>query len=112
MSGYKRTTTGQTTTYFNRELSDADKALLGDSTPKRISDTNEISPQSSMKLTSGAESAMHSCTSPESLGSSAWNSAGTWEEHDVTHWATLRLKELMMSIHYDGGKEEVHQCKA
>jgi hypothetical protein len=98
LRGYKQTKTGQTTTYFNRELSEKDKALLGDSTPKRI-DTGAAGPSPStgpVRLDSPA-AGVAPAASP-AAGSSAWNTAGTWEERDVTQWANDRLRALLAAL--------------
>ncbi|XP_010453234.1 PREDICTED: uncharacterized protein LOC104735191 [Camelina sativa] len=46
---------------------------------------------------------------PASLGS-LWNRAGTWEEKNLTKWATDRLKELLGSVgslQFSSGKAEI-----
>jgi len=78
MRGYKKTADGRTTTYFHRELSEADKLLLGDSSPKPIS----------------AAAAAGGSPSGGAAGS-AWNAAGTWEEKTYSAWATGHLRELL-----------------
>ena len=90
VTGYKQTASGKTTTYFNRELSDKDKALLGDSTPKRISAETPAHSNSPVLLSSTTPSPANAA--------SAWNAAGTWEERDVTQWASGRLRELLSAI--------------
>eukprot|EP01137_Pigoraptor_chileana_P021397 Opistho-2@85032 len=35
---------------------------------------------------------------------SVWNSAGTWEERDVSKWAQSRLKELLAGTSFDCGE--------
>eukprot|EP01041_Mallomonas_annulata_P003486 gene3486-6932_t len=79
LRGYKTTSDGKLTTYFHRDLSTEDKALLGSSTPKKIdiSGNTESSP---------------------TLTGSVWNAAGTWEEKNCTIWATNRIKESLKSI--------------
>jgi hypothetical protein len=59
--------------YFHRTLSEQDKSLIGDTTPKPIS-----SESSSGKSTPATSS---SAASP-------WNGASTWEERNCTAWAT------------------------
>jgi hypothetical protein len=79
LRGYKILSDGRKTTFFNRELSAADKALIGDTTPQKIT---------------GA-----SCGRgvPVVAGAAAWNAAGTWEEKNKTKWATERLSGLLRS---------------
>ncbi|KAJ4875242.1 chaperone binding [Raphanus sativus] len=46
---------------------------------------------------------------PPALGS-LWNQAGTWEEKNLTKWATDRLKELLVSVgslQFSSGKAEI-----
>ncbi|CAN7032622.1 unnamed protein product [Brassica oleracea var. botrytis] len=41
---------------------------------------------------------------------SLWNQAGTWEEKNITKWATDRLKELLVSVgslQFSSGKAEI-----
>ena len=75
--GYKVNANGRKTTYFNHDLDDEAKALIGDITPQRIVDD------------SGGNSG--GCSSS---GAAAWNSAGTWEERNVTAWARERARAL------------------
>lgn len=47
---------------------------------------------------------------PPTFGS-LWNRAGTWEEKNLNHWATQRIKELIMSVGWlefpGGGKAHI-----
>lgn len=66
--GYKTTGDGKLTTYFHRELSEEDKKVIGDNSPRKIESTgSELLIDTSPRLLS---------TSNQSA--SAWNSAGTW----------------------------------
>ena len=88
--GYKRTSSGNVTTYFNRELSAADKAILGDTAPKRINPSPEASVAATPSPTGG---------SPQRAASgSAWNAAGTWEERSVTAWTNEALRRLLLQV--------------
>lgn len=82
LRGYKKTSDGKTTTYFHREISAADKQLLGDFAPKKIDQSPQKIPE---------ESSFPAITS-------AWNSAGTWEEKNLTTWATKQLKDMILQI--------------
>jgi activator of HSP90 ATPase len=62
------------TRYFNRELTEEEKALIGDIAPKKV--------EPSVADAARAE-----------VGS-AWNYAGTWEEKNMTEWSRRRLEEL------------------
>lgn len=79
--GYKKTSDGRTTTFFNNELDTETKALIGDIAPKKI--------DPSVALTENS-----------SAGESVWNKAGTWEERVHTPWAVTRLRELLEGISF------------
>ena len=64
--------------YFHRTLSPADAALIGDITPKPITDVKKVE--------------VVECSSSQS--GSAWNAAMTWEEKDCTNWAKDKLPGL------------------
>jgi hypothetical protein len=83
--GYKKTSTGKTTTYFHRELSVEEKRLLGDSTPKRIDSPAPISGGGS---------------SPNPVGGSAWNAAGTYEEKNISEWSQTSLKKKLRDVNH------------
>lgn len=68
--------------YFHRTLSPEEMALIGDITPKPIT---EVASEPAGKIGSG----------------SAWNTANTWEERDCTKWALEKLPSLFQ------GKEEL-----
>ena len=78
--GYK-IVAGKKTSYFHNELSDEAKKLIGDIAPKKLNPESNFNPVSE-SVTEGA---------------SAWNKAGTWEEKDVTQWATNTLMETLTS---------------
>lgn len=63
--------------YFHRTLSPEETALIGDISPKPITESTAAEP-SAGKLATG----------------SAWNSAMTWEERDCTKWAMEKLPTL------------------
>lgn len=71
---------GRTTTFFDNELDEKTKALIGDIAPKKI-DPNEVKEVSN--------------TLPPTV--SAWNSAGTFESKSYSEWARGRLKDLLLS---------------
>ncbi|CAN0330833.1 unnamed protein product, partial [Hapterophycus canaliculatus] len=68
MKGYKKTADGRVTTYFNNDLTEEAKALIGDIAPKKL------------------EPAAAAGAGPAAGGNdvSAWNKAGTWESRDMT----------------------------
>lgn len=78
LRGYKKTSDGRTTSYFNNEMDEQTKALIGDITPQAISETSVTAAQ-----TTG------------SAAPSAWNTAGTFESKNKTEWAKTRISELL-----------------
>jgi tetratricopeptide (TPR) repeat protein len=78
--GYRKTADGRVTTFFNHELDDQTKSLIGDIAPKKLDGVQ----------------AVNAVAANDSSTTSAWNSAGTYEERIFTPWATDRLKQLMM----------------
>lgn len=66
--------------YFHRTLSEEDKNLLGDITPKRIDDSTSI--KTAVNPTSSLSSA------------SLWNQGTTWEERDCSKWAIDKITTL------------------
>lgn len=80
--GYK-IVNGKKTSYFHNELSDEAKKLIGDIAPKKLDAPIETTPAADAKG-----------------GASAWNKAGTWEEKDLTKWATTTLKEHIEKAKY------------
>jgi tetratricopeptide (TPR) repeat protein len=90
MRGYKKTKDGKTTSYFTRELDEKAKALLGDTAPKKLSSTTETARPVERKTST-----------------SAWNSAGTYEEKDRTQFCTNLLKELVSEVTVEDGEYNV-----
>ena len=88
--GYKKTSDGRTTSYFNNEMDEATKALIGDITPQAIS-------SSSAAPTEAAAPG----------GVSAWNSAGTFESKQMTPWAKQRITELVKELDVVGAADGV-----
>lgn len=68
--GYKLTTDGRKTTFFNNEMDEQTKALIGDIAPQKIENHDGAMAQ-------GVNASMS-----VSNGSSAWNAAGTFESVD------------------------------
>ena len=71
MRGYKVDSQGRKTTFFNNELDDKTKALIGDIAPKKVAAPTQ------MKVDAGA---------------SSWNQAGTFESKDHTKWMRAWLE--------------------
>ena len=84
LRGYKTTSDGKKTSYFSRELSAADKALLESNStgPRLLSSTTSTAAASSTAKASG----------------SSWNTAGTFEERNVTDWALGRCSTLLRAV--------------
>jgi hypothetical protein len=66
LRGYKITADGRKTTYFNTELTEEAKALIGDIAPKKITPTTGTSSDGDVSAADAAATA-----------GSAWNTAGT-----------------------------------
>ena len=77
--GYKVRADGSKTTYFNNDLDDEAKALIGDIRPKRVDNA-------------GVEEAAAGAAGK--IAGSSWNVAGTWESRNMTEWGRGRLTEL------------------
>jgi len=99
LRGYKKTSDGRTTSYFNNDLSDRDKSLIGDITPQRLSDVT--SPTSTA-------SSPHAMSTAPAKGLSAWNSAQTWEEKDATEWCCRALKKNIIHTKFSRKKFKAH----
>jgi len=83
LRGYKFVN-GKKTSYFHHEQTDEEKRLIGDIAPKRVN----LPP-------------VNACTSTElNDDTSAWNTAGTWEERDITNWAVDTFSEQLMACTY------------
>jgi len=82
--GYK-IVDGKKTSFFHHEQSEEEKRLIGDIAPKRCAPTAKES-------------------TPKDV--SAWNTAGTWEEKNVTTWAKGTLSAaLLLACHREGDAE-------
>jgi len=82
VKGYK-IVNGKKTSFFHHEMTEAEKKLIGDITPKRLEPT---------QTTTGTVS--------QDKDVSVWNKAGTWEEKDVTNWALESVKGKIMEASY------------
>jgi tetratricopeptide (TPR) repeat protein len=77
--GYK-VVNGKKTSYFHNELDEETKNLIGDFAPKKLETPSATAtPKNNSKG-----------------GGSAWNTAGTWEEKNVTKWAKERLEQCIL----------------
>jgi tetratricopeptide (TPR) repeat protein len=84
MKGYK-VVNGKKTSYFHNELTDEAKELIGDIAPKKLETATGAA-------TTNGES--------NDKATSAWNTAGTWEERDVTAWAVTSLQDQLNASTY------------
>ncbi|KAM3577787.1 hypothetical protein VYU27_000330 [Nannochloropsis oceanica] len=89
MRGYKVLEDGRKTTYFNNTLSEEARRLIGDIAPKKI------------EMPEGGG------VGGEGTAGSAWNYAGTFEERNMTEWATGRLQELLSEVCFSVPREGV-----
>ncbi|TMW67102.1 hypothetical protein Poli38472_012218 [Pythium oligandrum] len=77
--GYKKLADGRVTTFFNNELTEEAKKLIGDIAPKKVEDPNKVQIKSVE-------------------GGSAWNQGNTFEEKDLTTWAKTKLESLLVNF--------------
>ncbi|TYZ64156.1 hypothetical protein PybrP1_004450 [[Pythium] brassicae (nom. inval.)] len=77
--GYKKLADGRVTTFFNNELSEEAKQLIGDIAPKKVADGSAVQIKSVD-------------------GGSAWNVGNTFEERDMTAWAKTRVETLFAGV--------------
>ncbi|CAI5724633.1 unnamed protein product [Peronospora destructor] len=77
--GYKTLADGRVTTFFNNELTEEAKQLIGDIAPKKVEDPNKVQIKSVN-------------------GGSAWNQGNTFEEKDMTAWAKSKLEKIVSGI--------------
>ncbi|RLN88603.1 hypothetical protein BBJ28_00007333 [Nothophytophthora sp. Chile5] len=77
--GYKKLADGRVTTFFNNELTEEAKQLIGDIAPKKVEDADQVQ----IKSVSGG---------------SAWNQGNTFEEKDMTAWAKAKLEALVAGV--------------
>jgi len=79
--GYK-IVNGKKTSYFHNELDENTKALIGDIAPKKIETPAPVAAPAGKQ------------------GTSQWNTAGTWEEKNVSEWAKTSLTEMVLQTCY------------
>uniref|UniRef100_M4BXX9 Activator of Hsp90 ATPase AHSA1-like N-terminal domain-containing protein n=1 Tax=Hyaloperonospora arabidopsidis (strain Emoy2) TaxID=559515 RepID=M4BXX9_HYAAE len=77
--GYKKLADGRVTTFFNNELTEEAKQLIGDIAPKQVQDLNAVQIKSVD-------------------GGSAWNQGNTFEEKDMTAWAKGKLETIVAGV--------------
>ncbi|KAG6965190.1 hypothetical protein JG688_00007332 [Phytophthora aleatoria] len=77
--GYKKLADGRVTTFFNNELTEEAKQLIGDIAPKKLEDPNKVQIKSVD-------------------GGSAWNQGNTFEEKDMTSWAKSKLEKIVSGV--------------
>ncbi|CAI5741578.1 unnamed protein product [Hyaloperonospora brassicae] len=77
--GYKKLADGRVTTFFNNELTEEAKQLIGDIAPKKVDD-------------------LHAVQIKSVDGGSAWNQGNTFEEKDMTTWAKAKLETLVSGV--------------
>jgi len=87
VKGYK-IVNGKKTSYFHNEMDETTKALIGDIAPKKL----EQQPATSASAASDAAAAAAAGST------SVWNTAGTWEEKDVSGWAIEALQTELTNM--------------
>lgn len=89
LRGYKKTSDGRTTSYFNREQTEHEKALIGCIAPKKLDASTTAGGVASPSTTSASSSGIG--------GASVWNASGTtWEEKDTTDWCKKSLEQCLL----------------
>merc|ERR1712023_319124 len=105
LRGYKKTSDGRTTSYFNNELDEHTKSLIGNITPKRIDSVGSLDAtvtQGSSGMVSRNDST--ASTNSNTSNASVWNTAGTWEEKDMSSDVKSRLTDLCKAVCTDAAK--------
>jgi hypothetical protein len=108
--GYKVRADGSKTTFFNNDLTDEAKALIGDIAPKKIVGAAAVASggggggggAAAVGAPAAAGGAAVAVAASQG-GKSAWNSAGTWEEKDVSEWATGALRAQLLGARVELG---------
>ena len=90
IKGYKKRSDGSKTSYFNNEMDEQTKALIGDNAPKALNDPSAIDDSMPQPLPAAGGASSGLSTAP-----SAWNHAGTFESRDMTSWAKSRLEQYL-----------------
>jgi tetratricopeptide (TPR) repeat protein len=80
MRGYKTLEDGRKTTYFHMEIDPEQKAKLAQANKPKAITSPANAPTANTK------------------DGSAWNAAGTFEEKDMTKWATDKITELVKGV--------------
>jgi len=79
--------------YFHRDVSEHEAKIIGDITPERVGGND--SDDDPMPIAAAT-------ATPQSLATnSAWNTAKTWEERDMTTWAKSHLESLLVGVSQD-----------
>jgi tetratricopeptide (TPR) repeat protein len=87
LRGYKKTADGRVTTFFNRDLDEQTKALIGNIAPKKLDDVSTTINHTPTLLS----------TAPTTTTGSAWNAAGTYEETNLTSFVNQILPTYFSS---------------
>jgi len=107
LRGYKKTSDGRTTSYFNNELDEHTKSLIGNIAPKRIDPSGSLginSPSSPAVISRNDSTASTNSNNSSGAGASVWNTAGTWEERDMSSDVKSRLTELCNGVYTESAK--------
>ncbi len=90
IKGYKTTSDGRKTSYFNNELTDEAKALIGDIAPKPIGAPSETVSEVQQEFAPPPIA-----PTDNNKAGSAWNHAGTFEEKDMTSWVKAKMTSYL-----------------
>jgi tetratricopeptide (TPR) repeat protein len=101
VKGYKTRSDGHKTSYFNNELDEQTKALIGDITPKALVSADPSAMEDSLpQPVAGAASLSGSTGSGSTVAPSAWNHAGTFESKDMTNWAKNQIEQVLSHVRF------------
>lgn len=90
--GYKILPDGRKTSFFHHEMSEQEKALLGDMTPKQLS---------------AEEAAALAKAQADNQGASSVWAGNTWEDRKMNDWAETKLKELVAPCTVTSGEDTI-----
>eukprot|EP00562_Extubocellulus_spinifer_P035730 CAMPEP_0178695430 /NCGR_PEP_ID=MMETSP0699-20121125/8851_1 /TAXON_ID=265572 /ORGANISM="Extubocellulus spinifer, Strain CCMP396" /LENGTH=224 /DNA_ID=CAMNT_0020341127 /DNA_START=297 /DNA_END=971 /DNA_ORIENTATION=+ len=76
-----------------------EKKLIGDIAPKKLN-PNDSSGAAGTATGTGDATAAGAAAPAPTEGASAWNKAGTWEERDITAWASDTLTSTLLGCSY------------
>merc|ERR1711998_116601 len=89
------------------EVDEHTKSLIGNIAPKRIDPSGSLginSPSSPAVISRNDSTASTNSNNSSGAGASVWNTAGTWEERDMSSDVKSRLTELCNGVYTESAK--------